>query len=88
MELYNKLSKKQRIQLIKKAGEKRFTLSFYKYYEIKNPKVFRNLLFVEFEKLDVLGRIYVSYEGINAQLSLPAKNIDQLKKRLLRIDLQ
>ena len=82
MELYNKLSKKQRIQLIKKAGEKRFTLSFYKYYEIKNPKVFRNLLFVEFEKLDVLGRIYVSYEGINAQLSLPAKNIDQLKKTI------
>ncbi len=82
MELYNKLSKKQRIQLIKKAGEKRFTLSFYKYYEIKNPKVFRNLLSVEFKKLDVLGRIYVSYEGINAQLSLPAKNIDQLKKTI------
>ena len=36
MELYNKLSKKERIQLIEKAGEKRFTLSFYKYYQIKN----------------------------------------------------
>ena len=31
MELYNKLSKKDRIKLIEKAGEKRFTLSFYKY---------------------------------------------------------
>ena len=42
MELYNKLSKKERIQLIEKAGEKRFTLSFYKYYQIKNTKIFRN----------------------------------------------
>mgnify|MGYP001396413676 CR=1 FL=1 len=80
MELYDKLSKKQRIQLIEKAGEKRFTLSFYKYYEIKNPEFFRNFLFVELNKLNVLGRIYVSYEGINAQLSLPAKNIEKLKK--------
>ena len=37
MELYNKLSKKDRIKLIEKAGEKRFTLSFYKYELIKNP---------------------------------------------------
>tara|TARA_B100001989_G_scaffold61717_1_gene41456 strand:+ start:1462 stop:1584 length:123 start_codon:yes stop_codon:yes gene_type:complete len=35
MELYNKLSKEERIKLIKEAGEKRFTLSFYKYHLIK-----------------------------------------------------
>ena len=79
MELYNKLSKKERIKLIKKAGEKRFTLSFYKYHSIKNLEIFRNFLFIELTKLDTLGRIYVAKEGINAQLSLPSKNIDKLK---------
>ncbi len=79
MELYNKLSKKERIKLIEKAGEKRFTLSFYKYHSIKNLEIFRNFLFIELNKLDTLGRIYIAKEGINAQLSLPSKNIDNLK---------
>tara|TARA_X000000950_G_scaffold51595_1_gene61027 strand:+ start:70 stop:1098 length:1029 start_codon:yes stop_codon:yes gene_type:complete len=82
MELYNKLSKKDRIKLIEKAGGKRFTLSFYKYELIKNLEIFRNFLFVQFNSIDVLGRIYIANEGINAQLSLPAKNIYLLKKFL------
>ncbi len=82
MELYNKLSKKDRIKLIEKAGEKRFTLSFYKYELIKNLEIFRNFLFVQFNSIDVLGRIYIANEGINAQLSLPSKNIYLLKKIL------
>ena len=82
MDLYNKLSKKERIKLIEKAGEKRFTLSFYKYHSIKNLEIFRNFLFVQFNSIDVLGRIYIANEGINAQLSLPAKNIYLLKKIL------
>ena len=85
MELYNKLSKKERIQLIEKAGEKRLTMSFYKYHNIKNTKIFRNFLFVELNKLNVLGRIYIANEGINAQLSLPSKNIEQLKKLIDQI---
>ena len=85
MELYNKLSKKERIQLIEKAGEKRLTISFYKYYHIKNTEIFRNFLFVELNKLNVLGRIYIANEGINAQLSLPSKNIEQLKKLIDQI---
>ena len=44
MELYNKLSKEEQIKIIEKAGEKRFTLSFYKYHLIKNPESFRNFL--------------------------------------------
>ena len=82
MDLYNKLSKKDRIKLIEKAGEKRFTLSFYKYELINDLEIFRNFLFVQFNFIDVLGRIYIANEGINAQLSLPAKNIYSLKKIL------
>jgi len=79
MQLYNKLSAKEREELLEKAGEDRFTLSFYKYAKIGNPKLFRNHLFVAWNSMDVLGRIYVAHEGINAQLSLPAKRFDEFK---------
>ncbi len=82
MQLYNKLSAKERAEIIDLAGEKRLTISFYKYYQIEGPKVFRDDLYVSWEKLNVLGRIYVSYEGINAQLSVPAKAFIALKEHL------
>ena len=80
MQLYNKLSKKERLDLINKAGEKRLTLSFYKYYIIKNTSIFRNYLFILLDKLDVLGRIYIANEGINAQVSVPSNKLIELKE--------
>jgi len=82
MQLYNKLSAKERAEIIDLAGEKRLTISFYKYYQIKSPQVFRDDLYVSWEKLNVLGRIYVSCEGINAQLSIPAKAFTAFKEHL------
>lgn len=79
MQLYNKLSAKERAQLIDDAGEDRLTLSFYQYAHIGNPELFRNHLFVKWDSLEVLGRIYVAHEGINAQLSVPAKNFEEFK---------
>ncbi|MGK0126866.1 MAG: UPF0176 protein [Candidatus Azotimanducaceae bacterium] len=79
MQLYNKLSAIERAELIDKAGKERLTISFYQYYHIKNPQVFRDHLFINWEKIDVLGRIYVSSEGINAQLSVPAQNFTDFK---------
>jgi UPF0176 protein len=79
MQLYNKLSAKEREALIEQAGEDRLTLSFYKYAHIGNPQIFRDHLFINWDKLDVLGRIYVAHEGINAQLSVPASNFNQFK---------
>ena len=82
MQLYNTLSAAERERLIDEAGEDRLTLSFYKYAHIGNPQIFRDHLFVEWDKMDVLGRIYVAHEGINAQLSLPAKRFDEFKKMI------
>ena len=82
MQLYNTLSAKERANLIDQAGEDRLTLSFYKYAQIENPKLFRDFLFIHWNKLDVLGRIYVAYEGINAQLSVPAKRFEEFKVHL------
>lgn len=79
MQLYNKLSAEERAKLIDEAGEKRLTISFYQYHHIGNPQVFRDFLFIHFDQLNVLGRIYVSFEGINAQLSVPATRMLEFK---------
>ncbi len=79
MQLYNTLSAIERATLLEQAGEDRLTLSFYQYAKIGNPELFRNHLFVAWDDLQVLGRIYVAHEGINAQLSLPAKCFNDFK---------
>ena len=86
MQLYNKLSAKERASLIEKAGKRRITLSFYKYHQIKNTSLFRDHLYLMWEKLDVLGRIYIASEGINAQLSMPSQNLNEFKTKLDSID--
>ncbi|OQD44198.1 hypothetical protein BUL40_01180 [Croceivirga radicis] len=82
MQLYNKLSAKERAALIEEAGKDRLTISFYKYAHIGNPQILRDHLFLTWNDLDVLGRIYVATEGINAQLSVPAENFKTFKKHL------
>lgn len=82
MQLYNTLSAKERAALIDAAGEERLTLSFYQYAKIGNPELFRNHLFIHWDAMEVLGRIYVAHEGINAQLSIPAVNFLAFKEFL------
>ena len=82
MQLYNTLSSKEREALIEQAGKDRLTISFYKYHKIGNPEIFRNYLFLLWDQQEVLGRIYVANEGINAQLSVPAENFNAFKTKL------
>ena len=82
MQLYNNLSAKERAALIDQAGKERLTISFYAYAKIGNLKIFRNHMFLAWNDLDVLGRIYVAHEGINAQLSLPADHFEAFKAHL------
>ena len=82
MQLYNKLSAKERAALIDEAGKDRITISFYQYHKIEDPQIFRDKLFIEWNALDVLGRTYVSYEGINAQISVPSENFLALRDQL------
>ncbi|PKH66835.1 hypothetical protein CXF59_13035 [Flavobacterium sp. ALD4] len=79
MQLYNTLSAEERAIMIDDAGKQRLTLSFYAYAQIQDPTQFRNDLFLAWDPLEVLGRIYVANEGINAQLSLPADNFYAFK---------
>ena len=82
MQLYNTLSAQERAALIDEAGEERLTLSFYAYAHIGNQQVLRDHLFLSWNALDILGRIYVAHEGVNAQLSVPAPKFDAFKAHL------
>ncbi|MGB0357093.1 MAG: rhodanese-related sulfurtransferase [Flavobacteriaceae bacterium] len=86
MQLYNTLSAQERAALIDQAGEERLTLSFYTYAHIGNPKLLRDHLFISWNALNVLGRIYVANEGVNAQLSVPAPKFEAFKAHLDSID--
>jgi len=82
MQLYNKLSALERSTILEESGSERLTLSFYKYAHIGNPELFRDHLFLSWDSLEVLGRIYVAHEGINAQLSLPVIYFKEFKNHL------
>ena len=82
MQLYNKHSAEERARIIDENSQERITLSFYKYFKLGNPNLFRDHLFIVWSKLDVLGRIYVAKEGINAQLSVPKENYNKFKESL------
>jgi len=52
----------------------RVTLSFYRYVHISNPEAFRARLLAKWRGLECLGRIYVAFEGINAQMNVPKEH--------------
>ncbi len=66
--------------------EHRTTISFYQYFPIPDPQVFRDELFKALQELKVFGRIYVAHEGINAQISVPDSNFESLKNHLYSIE--
>jgi len=85
MQLYNKLSSDERSKILDSLNQKRITLSFYQYAKINDPKKFRDDLFIFWESINVLGRIYIAKEGINAQLSLPEDNLQIFSDHLKSI---
>ncbi|NND35094.1 MAG: rhodanese-related sulfurtransferase [Saprospiraceae bacterium] len=86
MALHNKINKEELRETILKSADSRTTLSFYKYHQISDPQDFRDQLFREWSGLGVLGRIYVSSEGINAQISVPKEKFSDFKRSLDAID--
>ncbi|VFP81141.1 UPF0176 protein YceA [Buchnera aphidicola (Cinara kochiana kochiana)] len=73
-------------------SRKHMILSFYKYFFVNDPKKLLNLIKIKLEKKNILGRIYISEEGINALISIPIiqykyikhffKNINKNTKRM------
>ena len=81
-DLYNQKNKAELINDLKKESFKRTTLSFYQYTKINNLEDLRDSLFLEWKNLEVLGRVYIASEGINAQISIPNHNIDLFNKNI------
>ena len=69
--MFNKKSKIELNKDLKKESFERITCSFYRYCEINNPEELRDMLYQDLSSLNILGRIYVASEGINAQISIP-----------------
>ncbi|MEP6748130.1 MAG: rhodanese-related sulfurtransferase [Bacteroidota bacterium] len=83
--LHNRVSQKELKERLYQEAEPRTTMSFYQYFPVADPKVFRDDLYKALEVIKVFGRIYVAHEGINAQLSVPQSNFEQLKTYLYSI---
>jgi UPF0176 protein len=80
--LHNRVSN---LALKKKLYEETFprtTISFYKYFAIHDPQVFRDEIYRAFNAMGVFGRIYVATEGINAQISVPTHYMEVFKNFL------
>jgi UPF0176 protein len=80
--LHNRVSQAQLKQQLLAETEPRTTISFYQYFNIPNPQQFRDELYQSLQALQVFGRIYVAPEGINAQISVPTNNYQQLQNVL------
>ncbi len=83
--LYNTVDRRVLKEQMDQSSERRITISFYKYHHIGNPSFFRDYLFTHWENLGVLGRTYVAKEGINAQVSIPEKNLSIFREDLFNI---
>jgi UPF0176 protein len=84
--LHNRVSQKELKERLCQEAEPRTTISFYQYFPIGNPKIFRDEMYKALEVIKVFGRIYVAHEGINAQLSVPQSNFEKLKAYLYSIE--
>lgn len=83
--LYNTVDRRVLKDKFVNSEEQRITISFYKYHRIGNPAFFRDYLFLHWDSFGVLGRTYVASEGINAQISVPEKNLEPFREHLYSI---
>lgn len=80
--LHNKKDKATLLRELAQEDFTRKTLSFYRYVKLDDLNALRDALFLEWRELNVLGRVYVAHEGINAQISLPEHNLELFRAKL------
>jgi UPF0176 protein len=84
MLLQNRVNKKELKKRIQEETILRTTVSFYRYVIIENPAELRNQLFELWQEMNIMGRIYVAHEGINAQMSVPETRWNDFIEALYR----
>ncbi|CAL4322470.1 tRNA uridine(34) hydroxylase [Buchnera aphidicola (Thelaxes suberi)] len=78
--LHNTISKKILKKKIQNDSVQRIIVSFYKYFFIEDTVWLKTKIYLFFLKLNILGRVYIAREGINAQISVPLKKYIMFKK--------
>ncbi|ACF64036.1 rhodanese-related sulfurtransferase [Salmonella enterica] len=84
--LHNRISNDELKAKMLAESEPRTTISFYKYFTIASPQQTRDALYQVFTALDVFGRVYLAYEGINAQISVPQSKVETFRQQLYTFD--
>lgn len=80
--LHNQISNAElRLRMLQET-EPRITISFYQYFHLEEPQVFRDSLYTSFHALNVFGRVYIAHEGINGQISVPESNVESFRSVL------
>ena len=80
--LHNRVSNLELKQKLNEETFARTTISFYQYFPIQDPQIFRDDMYKSLNAMKVFGRIYIATEGINAQISLPSHNMETFKDYL------
>ena len=85
--LFNKVNKKELKVALSNESYKRITASFYRYINIPNPNDLRDELYLQWEQMKIFGRVYIAYEGINAQISIPEHHWENFNDEIIEIEL-
>ena len=80
--LHNKKNREDLLQDLTQENFKRSTISFYRYVPLNNIQELRDELFLEWDALQVLGRVYIAEEGINAQISVPVHQLETFRAKV------
>ncbi len=83
--LHNRVSQAELKKLLYAETEHRTTISFYQYFSVDDPALFRDEMYKALDALKVFGRIYIAHEGINAQVSVPDSKVDAFRSYLYSI---
>lgn len=84
-QLHNRVSRRELKERMLQDNTPRTTISFYCYFRIDEPGLFRDTLYKDLLAIGVLGRIYLAEEGINAQISVPTASLDTFRQYLYSI---
>ncbi|MEO6721668.1 MAG: rhodanese-related sulfurtransferase [Ferruginibacter sp.] len=85
-QLHNRVSQAELKKLLYEETIPRTTISFYQYFPVADPQQLRNEMYAALNALKVFGRIYIAHEGINAQISVPDENLEELKTYINTIE--
>lgn len=77
---WNQLDQQQLWQRLSQEEKPRVTLSFYAFTPLTELEKLRDALYFKLRSYGVLGRIYLATEGINAQISVPPRGLDAVRR--------